>query len=140
MGDVAPDNVEIVRSRYVPLADVDLDDDAWFETFDPELDWRPALTALVEGRQAYRGREGLKQWIRDMGDAFSRFEPEIQRILPAPAERVLVDVIWRSHGVESGTPAEMHVWQLWTLSDGVITHFKAFVSEDEALAAAGLSS
>ncbi len=64
---------------------------------------------------------------------------ELLDVRPIDDERVFLNIHASGRGRASGAPAEMDVWDIWTLRDGMIYRRQTFFDHAEALEAAGLS-
>ena len=49
------------------------DIDALLAVVDPDVEWHPAMAALLSGEgTTYHGHEGVRDWLRDQEEAFAR--------------------------------------------------------------------
>jgi ketosteroid isomerase-like protein len=99
--------------------------------FDPEL-MHPdmeilSVAGLLTGR-AYRGREGLEQWIRDINESFDEWTIQADEF-EQPSPR-LVLAVGRVHfrGRESGISIDEPCAWLISHEDGLVTRFEVFMN------------
>jgi ketosteroid isomerase-like protein len=110
--------------------------------FDPEL-MHPdieidSVAGLLTGR-AYRGREGLEQWERDITESFDEWTIQADEFEhPSPT---LVLAIGRVHfrGRESGISIDEPVAWLISHEHGLVTRFEVFMNAVEEARAAAAS-
>jgi ketosteroid isomerase-like protein len=128
---MSQENVELLRSGYAAPEP--------FTTFaeriaaDVEFD----LTAVYPDRPVLRGTDAVRRFL-DGGPwgGTIHFEPE--RFFDVDEERVLVFVRVTATGQESGVATEARAAHEFTIRDGLLVRFKAYLDRSEALAAVGL--
>jgi uncharacterized protein len=106
------------------------------ELTDPDVEWRSFFAELGEGG-VYRGHEGTRRYIDDLGDAWETVRAEVDDGLSVGDLALLVGRIHyrgRGSGVETESPAG---WVL-RFRKGRVIYFRAFREPEQALAAAGL--
>jgi ketosteroid isomerase-like protein len=106
------------------------------ETSHPEAEWYP-LTAQVEGDEAYRGHESMKQWWANVDAAFEEFEASVEELRDLGD-----DVLALGHlhaRFRSGVPLDTEIGWLTRYRDGLAVWGRSYQSHAEALEAAGLS-
>ena len=108
--------------------------------FDDNVEWRPARSAggAVEGT-VYRGKLGMRQYIEEVDSGFEDLVFDIRTIESVDADRVFYFGRLIARGSASGVPLDVPVWGLWKIRDGKLLRGEGFLSEADALAAAGLS-
>ena len=95
----------------------------------PEMPDRPA--------QGFRGHDGIREWMANLrGIGAIHFEP---RGFRTSSDVVVCEVAASGEGQASGVPFEWATFAVLRTRDGKIVRAQAFLSEDEALQAAGLS-
>lgn len=104
--------------------------------FDPDCEFVSAMEASVEGgRQVYRGREGLRQFIDETWKTW-----ESLNVLIAHTERhgeaVVAEGTMRAQGKESGIELEREAWWVNKYRGDRIVWSQAFFDREEALTAA----
>jgi len=131
---MSQDNVELVRRVFAAFAARDIE--AIAPLLDPELEVRPAIAGAPEG-VVYRGREGMRDFWREIDAAWDEFliEPQEFRDLGA---KVLV--LGRAHarGGESGIVLDTTGGWLAEVRAGLLIRFQSFTSRAAALEAAGV--
>ena len=95
-------------------------------------------TVRPEGR-VYRGREGVAEAIRVWAGTWEDWTWEIEELIDAGDDRVLMVVREFGRGKGSGVEVVQQTFWVFTLRDGQIVHAKVFVDKSQALEAAGLS-
>ena len=90
------------------------------------------------GGGTYHGHEGVLQWFVDWRQEWTEYEFEIVRFQDL-GDRVLTVERNRATGKRSGIPVDMETFSLWTLRNGKVARWQGYVSETEALEAAGLT-
>lgn len=101
---------------------------------DPGIELRSAVTASV-----YHGHEGVRQWRRDLEEAFGEaiwLEPEAYF---DAGEHTITFHLLHGRGRHSGADvtegfAHVHRWR-----DGVTVAFRAYARQDDALSDLGVS-
>jgi len=131
---MSQDNVELVRKVFTVFGARDID--AIAPLLDPELEIHPAIAGAPEGI-VYRGREGMRDFWREIDAAWDEFliEPQEFRDLGA---KVLV--LGRAHarGGESGIVLDTTGGWLAEVRAGRLFRFQSFTSRAAALEAAGI--
>ena len=106
---------------------------------DPEVEWHPAMAALLGGETTvYRGHEGVRAWLRDQEESFAESRIDYSEVR-ALGERVVAIGRLRTRGVESGAENESPVGWVVEFKNGKVIHAKAYLDPREAAEAAGLS-
>ena len=126
--------MEIVRSHFDAYLSGDYE--AALAAYHPEVVFD--VSVRPEG-SPYRGREGVAEALRVWTGTWEDWSFEVERIIDASSDQVIAVVRETGKGKGSGVRIDQHVFGLFTLRDGKIVHWKGFVSESEALEAAGLS-
>ena len=85
-----------------------------------------------------RGHDGFRQWVENWTGAFDEFVIEVEEYIDA-GDGVVVRARQQATGLTSGVPVEQMFWLLHLLGDGKIIRIGIHATEDQALAAAGLS-
>jgi ketosteroid isomerase-like protein len=128
------ENVELARQIMDALSRRDLS--GLIALSDPEVEWY-SLFALGEEGGVYRGHDGTRQYMNDLGDAWEIMHADVDDGLEVGSVAVLVGRIHfrgRGSGVENESPAG------WVLKfrRGRVVRFRAFQEPERALEAAGL--
>ena len=130
---MSQENVEIVR-RCVEAYLAGDNEDA-LAAYDAEVEFDVSLRP--EG-QIYRGRAGVAEAMRVWIGTWEDWRVDIEDIADA-GDRVLVTLRESGRGKGSGIEIDQRVFGVFTLRDGKIIRWKAFLDRDQALEAAGLS-
>jgi ketosteroid isomerase-like protein len=114
------------------------DIDAFLEEIDPEIELQGALQALLENEATvYRGHEGVRQWIRDIDEALANISLELPEIRDL-GDRIVAIGWLRARGKASGAETKSRFGCVVEWKNGKATRVVSFLSEAEALEAAGL--
>jgi ketosteroid isomerase-like protein len=117
--------------------------DALLEELDPEVEWHPALAALLGGeRTVFHGHQGVRESIQEEDEALSVYQLEVSKIRDL-GNRVLATGRIRARGRGSGAEIES---PFYVLSESKGTKGKGtrairlstYFDRNEALEAAGL--
>ena len=121
----------------VLLASGDLD----FGLFDPDIEWDARGSASVTPDQAevYRGQQGVRTFWRQWLEAWRDLQFEIQDVLDAGDEVVLLIRNQRQWGRHSGILTEFPPYALvFMFRDGKVVRWRFFSDQQSALKAVGL--
>lgn len=109
------------------------DIEALLELVHPDAVARPILGANI-GASVYHGRDGLREWFRDLHQEWEAFETRVKRIDEHGGSALLtIDV--HARGRASGVVIEGELYHLVELRDGLIVRLEAFRDRDAAMAA-----
>ena len=137
---MSQENVEAV-SEWV-TAIIAGNSDRLIELADPQVDYLPYLAALSGAAGAYRGHDGLRQYVRDLSEAWSEYAVEIHH-LEDLGDHVLMEGRLRGKGRSSGLEVDSVMAWLHTFrpggGEGRYLRLRYFTSRSKALEAAGLS-
>jgi ketosteroid isomerase-like protein len=104
----------------------------------PEVEWHPAMAALLGGEATvYRGHQGVRDWMRDQVEAFAESRIEYSEIRDL-GERLLAIGRLSVRGNESGAKIESPVAWVVHFKSGKVIHVRAYLDHDEALEAVRL--
>jgi uncharacterized protein len=132
---MSQENVENFRRGNEALERGDIDDALIEELIDPEVIFEP-LRAPVSG--AYKGHEGIRQFIADTAESFDVFRfdrPDIRDL----GDRVLAIGTLHIRAREGGIETDVPTAGIATYRDGRLIHWKDFGDRGKALEAAGLT-
>jgi ketosteroid isomerase-like protein len=107
------------------------DIDALLEVVHPEAEARPILGANI-GISVYRGREGLREWFRDLHQEWETFQTRVVQI-DARDDRALLTVQVNARGRASGVVIEGDLYHVVEIRDGLILRLEAFRDRDTAV-------
>jgi SnoaL-like protein len=116
---------------------------AWVDTtaqyFDPDIDWDASELDLPDAADgSYRGREAAKQFWREWLAAWETLDFEYELLDAGDCVVMLVleqRMRGRTSGIEVDLASNAH---LATFRDGLLVSWKPYMSQSEALKAAGL--
>jgi ketosteroid isomerase-like protein len=128
-------NVELAR-RWV-LAYNARDTEALTSCCDPRIEFHAVYAAVGGG--VYHGHDGLRQFIRDVDDAWgdgSSLEPKTYFDVGA---QTLAFYVFHTRGRQSGLETTMQLAQVARWRDGLCVYMRSYADRDEALAELGVS-
>ena len=106
---------------------------------DHEIEWYPLLPVMLGGEATvYRGREGGREVIRDLDEAFPDLQADLSEVRDL-GEQVLAIGHLRGRGKESGVLTQSEIAWLAEFKDGKAIRIREYLNPEEALEAAGLS-
>jgi ketosteroid isomerase-like protein len=130
---MSEENVEIVRRMWDAFLAADFQTALSF--YAPDVEWDG--TNLPDG-QIGRGHEAILDHITQWADAWANWTVEVERIVEAGGDQVIVFMRERGQSDSGLTMDERHA-ELYTLRDGKIVRRQGFSDPGQALEAAGLS-
>jgi uncharacterized protein len=101
----------------------------------PDFEYVSPRDAMEPGIR--RGEEGLRHVLQTLDDTYAERRFDVERILEA-GERVVVLGRITMQGRSSGVALQGEGAQIWTLRDGLVARIEWYLTQDEALRAAGL--
>ena len=126
---MSQENVDLIRRIY----------DAW----DREESARDFIAADLEYvNPSYAVEPGTRHGRKSFAavrDIYEDFKLEVERIIDAGDETVVVLTHYTASGPSSGISVAGEHGYVWTVKDGMAVRFQWFQSHGEALQAAGLS-
>ncbi len=87
----------------------------------------------------YRGHSGIAKWIEDWSAAWESTAVEPEALVDA-GDAVVATLMVTARGKGSGVETKRRNATVNTVEDGLITRVEYFTTEDEARAAAGLTT
>ncbi len=137
---MSQENVELARQIFPALVGDWREEDfdpakLRLDLLHPDVEWETRWPGLP--RFAY-GRKGVLEWAVRVREPMEMYL-ELVDVRPIDDERVFLSLHASGRGRGSGAPAEMDIWDIWTLRDGMIYRRQTFYDHAEALEAAGLS-
>jgi ketosteroid isomerase-like protein len=133
---MSQENVELVRRAF----EVFLAGKSQFGLglSDPEIEWDASEVPVPDINGVYRGKEGVRQFWREWLAAWETVQFEYE--LVDAGDRVVALIDQRMRGRSTGIEVSFGKYaQVYTFKDGLIVHWKLFMSQSEALEAVGLS-
>ena len=131
---MSEENVELVYRAHDAFNRRDID--AFLALFDPNVEFTPIILRM-EGGDAYRGHDGVRSWWENLLGVYPDFSTEIEEVRDL-GDVTVARLPVRGHGVESEAPMEQVTWQVVESRDNKVIWWASFLSEAEALEAAGL--
>jgi ketosteroid isomerase-like protein len=132
---MSQENVEIARDGFAALARGDFDS---FRAFlDEDVEWVNPSYAVEPGTRHGPGEFG--DALGRMRASFGDVQVEIDEVMEAGDQDVVVSGHWTGKGTGSGVPMETAFSSVLTLRDGKIVRYQWFRRRAEALEAVGLS-
>jgi ketosteroid isomerase-like protein len=112
-----------------------------FEFYDPEIEWDASqVVELPDSAGVYHGHEGVRAFWRNWLSAWSDLEFEIQDVVDAGDEVVLLIQNQRQWGRHSGLETESPSYAMvFTFRGGKVVRQRHYLDQGAALEAAGLS-
>jgi ketosteroid isomerase-like protein len=136
---MSQENVEIVRSLAKGFQH--RQHERAFEFYDPEIEWDASRFAEVNPDIAgvYHRHEGVRRYWRNWLSAWSDLQFEIQDVVDAGEDGVLLINNMRVWGRHSGIGTEVPPFgMVFTIRDGKVVRVCTYPDQESALEAAGL--
>jgi uncharacterized protein len=135
---MSEENVAAVRRLFDAFQTEDFD----VVMLDPEIfrdDAEVIPAAEVPGVRTYRGRDGLREFLRTWTENFDDWSVGYERLIDAPGDRVVALAYQTATGKGSGVPVDVRYGQVFEFEDGRLIRTRFYLDRAEALEAAGLS-
>ena len=132
---MSQENVEILRGLIEAWNRRDFED-VVLRYVDPEVDFHPGLLPPGEDTR-YLGREGMREWIGNVNDAWDAVTVESGERIDVAGDRVLAIDRWRFEG-RDGIRVEEELPTAYTFRDGLIVRIDGFTDKAEAFERLGL--
>jgi ketosteroid isomerase-like protein len=129
---MSADDEQTIRAGVAALNRGDVEGVA--ATLDPAVELVP-LRALLDG-SVYRGHDGVRRWLDDMGEDWSRFEIELDEVRELSPGCMLVEATMRLRG-RSGVALDSPAAWLCEMRSGRVRRIQFFADADAARVAAG---
>jgi len=114
------------------------DVEALLALLDPAIEWHMALQAALGGGAAiYHGHEGVREYLRDMDEAFAEVHLDFSDIRDLD-DRILAVGSFHTVGRGSGAEIESPLGVVVDVRDEKLTRVLTYLDRNEALEAAGL--
>jgi ketosteroid isomerase-like protein len=130
---MSQENVEVVRRTYEAFDRREV----YLDTWDAGAEFRPAMAGAVEGK-VYRGHSELRHYLDELFESFAEVRVD-NREFRDLGDRVLALYWLRVKGRDSDLAIDQPGGALYELRDGKIIWASSFLTQAEALEAAGLS-
>jgi ketosteroid isomerase-like protein len=133
---MSQENVEMVRASFEKF--LAGGSDFGVELLDPAVEWDASEIPAPDIGGVYRGPEGVRRFWREWLAAWETVQFDY-RLLDA-GERVLALIDQRMRGRSTGIEVPLGEYaHVYTFRDGLIVHWKGYMSQSDALEAVGLS-
>ena len=129
------ENAELARKAWEALGRLDFDD--WITALDENIVYIP--TKEWFDATPRRGRQAVLEFMEGVYEDWSRWEVTIHE-LRDNGDRVLIETRINATGAKSGIELRGRTFHVMTFRNALITQLQDFIVEDEAVAAAGLST
>ena len=125
---------DVIREGLKRLSDRDLD--AWVELFVEDA----RLYELPEMPDAdvFVGHDGLRQWATNLIEVSSEWSWELVEVLAQDEDLVVTATELKAQAISSDVPIGVLVFHVFEFEGNKIASVRAFVSREEAFAAAEL--
>ena len=137
---MSEENVEIVRRVYEAAASRDAE--TVLALYHPEVELDVSRLMISGGggstEGVYHGHDGLRSLFRDWYEAYESIDYDYEQLTDA-GENVIAVVNRHVRGRSSGVEVEQRVALVWTLRDRKVSRVVWFLTEGEAIEAAGLA-
>ena len=128
------ENEQVVHRIAAALGPRDLS--TFLEVTDPAVEWHSSLAVIAEGG-AYHGHEGVRQYVKDVVEAFESFEATLEGVLSVGDLVVGVGAI-TFRGKASGVEQTQQLGWVFRFREGRVVYLRAFRNPEQAFAAVGL--
>lgn len=125
---------EILERGRVALNSGDIESVIPFVAEDMEL--HPAVAGALAGTTVYRGKDGIRQYLKDITEVIEAFELEALEYL-SWHDYVVVATRIHGHGRASGADIATEMTLIWRIEEGQIVWGGSFFSSDQGLDAIG---
>jgi ketosteroid isomerase-like protein len=131
---VASENVEIVQRIFAAFENRDVE--GFVALCAPDMVFEPVTARMVGGGDPYRGHEGLRVYLSDVGRVWQelRLSPDAFR----EGDDGVVVATGRVYAWGAGRVIDSPAGWLFRLRDGKIAYGRVFETAGEALEAAGM--
>ena len=115
------------------------DVEALLEVHDPDVEWHPVLQVLLGGEATvYRGHDGIREFVRDLDEAFAEAHIEVSETRDMGDRLVAIGRL-HARGKASGADTESPIGYVADFKNGKAIRIRSWLDPKEALEAAGLS-
>jgi ketosteroid isomerase-like protein len=132
---VAPSNVEIVQMAFTAFERRDAE--ALVALSRADVVFEPVTARIAAGGEPYRGHDGLRAYIADVGRVWQELRPSPDWYGQGPGG--IVVATGRVYAWGAGRVIDSPAGWLWRIDDGQIAYGRVFETAGGALEAAGLT-
>jgi ketosteroid isomerase-like protein len=134
---MSQENVEVARRAYEAFNEVFTAGNisGWLALYTPDAELHDVPN--FPDAAVHRGHDGLRKWAEGLMEIAEGLRVEHERFIEAD-EFVVVAVRISAIGREGGVLTEMNTFHVLEFTDGKIWRARYYLTEDEALEAAGL--
>jgi ketosteroid isomerase-like protein len=93
----------------------------------------------ISGR-AYRGHDGIHEYLDDVASAWEHWTVEVERVTEAADGRVVIVMTMHARGRGSGATLAARTAHIWTLRDGKLLRNQLYREPEQAIRDLGLSA
>ena len=133
---------EIVEDGALARASGEFDPEAAIarqaELWDPEIELDASAFPVLDLTGVYRGADAARNWWREWYAAWDTLRFEYELVDAGDRVVALLDLALRGRSTKIEFPPAEGAW-VFTFRDGLVVHMKLYMSQAEALEAAGLS-
>jgi ketosteroid isomerase-like protein len=129
---VSADRTALLREAFERASGGELD--ALLGLCCEDVEW---TEQILPDQRVYRGHEGVRQWFRDVRQAFTWGKLELVGFEES-GDRGVTEVVVSTTGVESGVAVRATVFHVIRFRDGQIAEITALTDRDDARRAARL--
>jgi ketosteroid isomerase-like protein len=132
---MSQENVDLAR-RVIDALEL-RDTDRLIELTDPDVEWRSVF--VVSGGGVYRGHDGIREYVRDMNDAWEIVRLDVDHEVSVGS---VVLFLGRIHyrGKGSGVEADAESGLVMTVRAGRVVRFRPFRDPEKAIETMGLEA
>jgi uncharacterized protein len=127
------ENIEVARRGYEAFARGDLD--AVLELMDPEIEAHDPPE--MPDAAIHRGHEAVRRDWEQTAELLDDFSIEVEKYIDA-GDELVVYLIYRGRGRESGAEVEARMAHIWTIREGKSIRLRQYLDRSDALEAVGL--
>ena len=108
------------------------------EDLDPSFELHQA-SSIIDTAGVFRGREALRDALRELQEAFEGLSFEGERFVEAPSGEIVVVIHVRGRGRGSGMEIDNRIAHVWTYREGKAVRLVVYEDPTEALEALGIN-
>jgi SnoaL-like domain len=106
--------------------------------WDPEIELDASIAAVLDLKRLYRGADQVRQFWQEWFSAWETVQYDYELLDAGERVVMLLDLKMRGRTTRIELPFGKFAW-VSTFKDGMVVHVKLYMSQAEALKAAGLS-